>query len=409
MKISTLAITFASGIAGTAAESNCGQIPCLNFDPVDQYVDVSSATGHQFIAPGATDIRGPCPGLNAAANHGYLPRNGITTLQQSIVGLGQAFNFGTDLATALGIVAVIQAGNVIEETWSIGGPYYPSSIAGLLGGNPRGISYSHNRYEADASFARSDAYTNFGDAHSLNMAKFQHFYNLAYNDTYNISATRDHGAWNRAQSVSNNPYFFSPPFAGFVASVAHPFVVNMFSNHSAEQPNGYLDRATLKSFFGVSGPDSALVWNKGQERIPNNWYRRPSSNPYTLASGVLDTLANLRAYPDSFRVGGNTGTVNSFAGVDLGNLTGGTYNLANLVEGNNLVCFAIQAMQLSMPDAISGIVGDLATVLAWATKLLTPILTKLSCPELAGYDTSLFEKFPGSGYNPPTGKAEPFK
>ena len=82
MKISTLAITFASGIAGTAAESYCGQIPCLNFDPVDQYVDVSHATGHQFIAPGATDIRGPCPGLNAAANHGYLPRNGITTLQQ---------------------------------------------------------------------------------------------------------------------------------------------------------------------------------------------------------------------------------------------------------------------------------------------------------------------------------------
>lgn len=82
MKFSTLAIAFASSIAGTAAESNCGQIPCLNFDPVDQLVDVSSATGHQYIAPGPTDIRGPCPGLNAAANHGYLPRNGITTLQQ---------------------------------------------------------------------------------------------------------------------------------------------------------------------------------------------------------------------------------------------------------------------------------------------------------------------------------------
>lgn len=25
---------------------------------------------HKFIAPGANDIRGPCPGLNAAANHG---------------------------------------------------------------------------------------------------------------------------------------------------------------------------------------------------------------------------------------------------------------------------------------------------------------------------------------------------
>jgi hypothetical protein len=233
------------------------------------------------------------------------------------------------------------------------------------------------------------------------------FYDLAYNNNYNISATRIHGAWSRAQSVSNNPYFFSPPFAGFVASVAHPFVVNMFSNHSAEEPNGYLDRDTLKSFFAVSGPDSALVWNKGQERIPNNWYRRPSTNPYTLPSGVLDTLANLRAYPDSFRVGGNTGTVNSFAGVNLEDLTSGTYNSANLLEGNNLACFVIQAMQLGMPDATSGIVGDVTSVLAWATNLLAPILTKLSCPELAGYDRSLFDTFPGSKYNP-TGKAEPF-
>ncbi|KAF8150498.1 Cloroperoxidase [Mycena galopus ATCC 62051] len=29
-----------------------------------------------FIAPMPTDLRGPCPALNALANHGYLPRNG---------------------------------------------------------------------------------------------------------------------------------------------------------------------------------------------------------------------------------------------------------------------------------------------------------------------------------------------
>jgi hypothetical protein len=26
-------------------------------------------TAHQYVAPGPNDIRGPCPGLNAAANH----------------------------------------------------------------------------------------------------------------------------------------------------------------------------------------------------------------------------------------------------------------------------------------------------------------------------------------------------
>ena len=30
------------------------------------------------------DIRGPCPGLNTLASHGYLPRNGIATPQQIV-------------------------------------------------------------------------------------------------------------------------------------------------------------------------------------------------------------------------------------------------------------------------------------------------------------------------------------
>lgn len=28
----------------------------------------------------AGDVRGPCPGLNTLANHGYLPRNGVATV-----------------------------------------------------------------------------------------------------------------------------------------------------------------------------------------------------------------------------------------------------------------------------------------------------------------------------------------
>lgn len=36
----------------------------------DQLVSVSGE--HEFIKPGPGDIRGPCPGLNAASNHGYL-------------------------------------------------------------------------------------------------------------------------------------------------------------------------------------------------------------------------------------------------------------------------------------------------------------------------------------------------
>ena len=50
------------------------------FDPSTQYV---STTGpHAFVAPDLTggDQRGPCPGLNALANHGYLPHDGVADI-----------------------------------------------------------------------------------------------------------------------------------------------------------------------------------------------------------------------------------------------------------------------------------------------------------------------------------------
>jgi hypothetical protein len=47
----------------------------LGFDAALQRIDVSGS--HAFVAPGSGDKRGPCPGLNALANHGYLPHNGM--------------------------------------------------------------------------------------------------------------------------------------------------------------------------------------------------------------------------------------------------------------------------------------------------------------------------------------------
>lgn len=52
------------------------------FDPTAQHIDVSNA--HAFIAPGASDLRGPCPALNALANHGYIARNGYTNFLESL-------------------------------------------------------------------------------------------------------------------------------------------------------------------------------------------------------------------------------------------------------------------------------------------------------------------------------------
>lgn len=43
--------------------------PVPIFNAQAQYVNVSKGSGHEYVAPGPNDLRGPCPGLNAFANH----------------------------------------------------------------------------------------------------------------------------------------------------------------------------------------------------------------------------------------------------------------------------------------------------------------------------------------------------
>lgn len=62
---------------------NTGVIPPVGFNAKEQFVDVRKGSGHAFVAPKESDIRGQCPGLNAAANHGFIPHNGIVSIEQS--------------------------------------------------------------------------------------------------------------------------------------------------------------------------------------------------------------------------------------------------------------------------------------------------------------------------------------
>lgn len=52
---------------------------------------------------------------------------------------------------------------------------------------------------------------------------------------------------------------------------AYNFVINFMSNHSKEEPSGYLDGYNFKTFFGVTGEPGSFKWNRGQERVPDNW------------------------------------------------------------------------------------------------------------------------------------------
>ena len=52
-------------IEGRTTESSLAK-RVVTFDAATQYVSTSGA--YAFVAPGPTDQRGPCPGLNAMAN-----------------------------------------------------------------------------------------------------------------------------------------------------------------------------------------------------------------------------------------------------------------------------------------------------------------------------------------------------
>ena len=68
------------------------------------------------------------------------------------------------------------------------------------------------------------------------------------------------------------------------ARQTHPCSSNpaaLMSNHSAEYPNGLLDKETLKSFFAITeAADGTLSYTPGYERIPDNWYHH---SPQTKA------------------------------------------------------------------------------------------------------------------------------
>jgi len=170
------------------------------------------------------------------------------------------------------------------------------------------------------------------------------------------------------------------------------------SNHSAEVPGGTLNRDVLKQFFSVTGEPGNFVHTRGHERIPLNWYRQPSANAHTLPEVFTDLITTNAGYPGTIRLGGNTGTVNSYTGVNSGDLTGGVFNGASLLEGNNLACFFLQASIIGMPDAAIPALGAVGSVLGWATQQLGPLSSKFSCPPLANFNNALFNQFPGAAY-----------
>lgn len=156
------------------------------------------------------------------------------------------------------------------------------------------------------------------------------------------------------------------------------------------------------SFWGVYETGKGkLEYKKGCERIPENWYRY--SGEYGLVPMNVDLLAWATKHPSLASIGGNMGEVNTFTGVDLSDISGGVLNAPKLLEGNNLLCFSLEAVKTFSPNSLSSIFKTLGKPLKLVTDALVAPILDLSCPafkelEKGGEDVfgNLLDKFPGA-------------
>ncbi|KAE9397477.1 Cloroperoxidase [Gymnopus androsaceus JB14] len=357
----------------------------IPFDPATQYV---STTGvHEFVPPGEGDLRGPCPGLNAMANHGYIPHNGVATIDEFVDGTDQVFGMGFDLALFLSVYGTAMDGDLLTGTFSIGGP---TAIGALLGEN--GLTGSHNNYEADVSPTRGDLYQ-YGNNYQVQLSQFQQLYDLdPTRSSYTVDLLTDYRRTRFQQSITNNPYFCNGPVSGIaVQPAAYLFIFHFMANKSAEYPEGLLNGDVLKSFYSITGPDENLVYTPGNERIPDNWYKNAIGFEYGLVQFVVDLNLIALANPQFLSIGCNTGTVNTFTPVDVADITGGVYNAQTLLEGNNLACFVLELVVMALPTPVGALVGLISQLL----DAVNPILEQFTCPKLLEINESVLEQFPG--------------
>ncbi|TFK24484.1 Cloroperoxidase [Coprinopsis marcescibilis] len=270
----------------------------LKFDGL-KLVDDSK---HPWMPLKRGDLRGPCPGLNTLASHGYLPRNGVATPSQIITAVQEGFNMENKLAQLTTYFAMIGDGNLITDLVSIGAktpltgmdPPPPAIVGGM---------HNHGTFEGDASLIRGDAF--FGDNHSFNQTLFDQFKEFSQkygNGFYNLTVAAELRFHRIQQGVATNPQFSFFGLRHLTAYAEATFPASLFVDGRKQGRDvGQLDMKSAESFFK-------------DMRFPKGFHR--SSSPVVIA-GLGDLFA---AHP--FMPGKNNGThVDSFVVDDsLGSL-----------------------------------------------------------------------------------------
>ncbi|KZT51088.1 Cloroperoxidase [Calocera cornea HHB12733] len=302
-------------------------------------------TAHEYQDPPEGAYRGPCPGLNALANHGFLSRDGVTTFDEVVAGVQNAYNMGWDLAVFLATVGVSLDGDLVTTKMSIGGDATnETSITGGLLGAEGGLN-THGTFESDTSLTRSDYYlpgANY-DSHTFNGTLFGMMTatvsstSSASAPLYDFAGLSLYRSQRYDQSVAENPNLYFPPKELHLYGAAS-FLYEIFPNSAA---GSVPDKATIMSFFGaVDNGDGTYAWVP--ERFPEDWYNRATA--YTLLDIAEQILAMYLAYPKLF--GGNVGAGN-FVPLDLDpHISGGEWSPST---AEDVLCLLYQAATENVP------------------------------------------------------------
>ncbi|KAL9116549.1 MAG: hypothetical protein Q9187_006925 [Circinaria calcarea] len=331
-------------------------------------VPADGDTAHAFEAPGPNDIRGPCPGLNAAANHHFISHDGITTFTELVDAQQNLYNVGYDLAVILATLGVAMDGDIVTQKLSIGcDATSRTSATGSLLGRQLGLN-GHNKFEGDTSLTRNDYFLAAGDNYSFNGTLFG-----MMQSTCQGNFNRDNLALYRyqryQQSLAQNPNFYFGPKALLLYGAA-TFLYELFPSLG---PAGIPDLATMSSFFGAASDGKGSYTFNNAERIPPNWYNRVT--PYTTDLVVVEINLLYLAHPVLF--GGNAGAGNF-------NLLG---SFGNAIQGGKLVgspsdikCLLYQLATDNVPSSLSGVLELPLAVMSWAAGKLNPIFEGSGCP-----------------------------
>lgn len=106
------------------------------------------------------------------------------------------------------------------------------------------------------------------------------------------------------------------------------------------------------------------------------------NDPYNIPFFTVDSIRALVLDPIFFSIGGNTGKVNTFAGINPANVSSGVFNLQNLKDPKNFRCFAFQLATQSQPDLLEGIYTNVTPAMNKLQQAASKLTQGLGCPKL---------------------------